>query len=463
MARMRMEGTMDAWQIRGLMEEAPVLSRLAAGEQVEWANPSRRPMDEVRGAQELGARDIADAQDRLSRFAPLVMELFPETAPHGGVIESDLVEAPAMRRLLNERYGAGLAGRLLIKRDDGLAVAGSVKARGGIYEVLKYAEGLALAEGLLTPDQAMGGEGSAQAYRALAGERARSVFSRHAIRVGSTGNLGMSIGIMGARLGFHVEVFMSSDARQWKKERLRSFGAQVLEFEGDYGAAVACAREESSADPTCHFVDDENSRDLFLGYATAAGRLRAQLEAHGVEVSGERPLFVYVPCGVGGAPGGISFGLRHEFGDAAQCLFVEPTNAPCMLTGMASGLHSDICVQDLGLSGQTHADGLAVGRPSGFVGRLMEPHFAGGLTVEDGLLYDYLRDLVEAEGTFIEPSSCAAFRGPARIGRSEELGAYLEAWGLRDRMAQATHVVWATGGSLVPEDERARYLATHLR
>ena len=452
---------MDGVHAHELIDRAPVLARLAAGESVEWANPARKPMDEVRCGQELGAADIDDARARLERFAPLVAELFPQTRERGGIIESELVEIPAMRAVLNERHGAGLSGRLLLKKDGHLAVAGSVKARGGIYEVLKYAEELALGEGLLVTGQATGAAGSAEAYRALAGDRARKVFASHTIRVGSTGNLGLSIGIMGAALGFHVEVFMSRDARQWKKDLLRSHGAVVVEFDGDYGAAVAQARGQSAEDPSCHFVDDENSRDLFLGYAVAASRLRPQLDELGVEVGEENPLFVYIPCGVGGAPGGISFGLRHEFGDAVHCFFVEPTSAPCMLAGMASGLHDRICVQDLGLDGRTQADGLAVGRASGLVGPLMEPHFSGGLTVEDGRLFDYLRDLWESEGVFVEPSACAAFQGPARIERSPELRAYLEAWGLAGRMGDATHIAWATGGSLVPFDERAGYLARH--
>ena len=54
-----------------------------------------------------------------------------------------------------------------------------------------------------------------------------------------------------------------------------------------------------------------------------------------------------------------------------------------MLAGLLTGLHSQISVQDLGLTGKTQADGLAVGRASGFVGKTMEHFISGVLTVDD--------------------------------------------------------------------------------
>ena len=96
-----------------------------------------------------------------------------------------------------------------------------------------------------------------------------------------------------------------------------------------------------------------------------------------------------------------------------------------MLVGMATGLNHEISVQDIGLTGLTHADGLAVGRPSGFVGGVMKYLLSGEFTIRDSKLYDYMRDLLQTEDIFLEPSACAAFQGPAYMEKSEISQKYL--------------------------------------
>ena len=431
----------------------PIVRDLAQEKEVAWINPDKTSMEEARKAMELSMKDVDDAEARLERFAPFIMKCFPETKARNGIIESVLTPIPKMKKKINEKYYSDLKGKLLLKQDSHLAIAGSVKARGGIYEVLKHTEDLALEKGILKPGDS---------YEKLADPEAREFFRGYTIQVGSTGNLGMSIGIMSAAVGYEVIVHMSADAKQWKKDLLRSHGVTVIEYESDYSEAVKNGRKQSDENPKSYFVDDENSRTLFLGYAVAAKRLVGQLEQLGVTVDAEHPLFTYIPCGVGGAPGGVSFGLKLMFGDNVHCFFVEPTQAPCMLTGMATGLNHEISVQDIGLTGLTHADGLAVGRPSGFVGGVMKPLLSGEFTIRDGQLYDYMRDLLETEDIFLEPSACAAFQGPIRLNQEETVKEYLKEQGLIEKMGNATHIAWATGGSLVPEEIREEYKNTYL-
>ena len=427
----------------------PLIRDLVALQETTWFNPGVAPVAQAIGDVGLTDADVADASARRARFASYLRQAFPETASSDGIIESDIVPVPHLQQLLGERYRQALTGSLWLKRDSHLPISGSIKARGGIYEVLKHAEDLALAENFLTLEDD---------YALLHSDKARAFFGQYKIAVGPTGNLGMSIGIMGAALGFDVTVHMSADARQWKKDKLRSHGVTVVEYESDYSVAVAQGRQQAESDPTCHFVDDENSVNLFLGYAVAGERLKQQLAAAQISVDTQHPLFVYLPCGVGGAPGGVAFGLKLAFGDAVHCIFAEPTHSPCMLLGVYTGMHDEVSVQDFGIDNVTAADGLAVGRASGFVGKAMQRMLDGFYTVSDEEMYSLLALMERSEGLRLEPSALAGVPGIARV-LGEQQG-YLARAGLSPQaMANATHLVWATGGNMVPAAEMDAYLA----
>lgn len=431
-----------------LIAQFPLLADLIALKETTWFNPATTSLAEGLPYVGLTAQDVADAHDRLARFAPYLAQAFPETAAQGGIIESEVVAIPAMQRRLTQEYQQPIFGELLLKKDSHLPISGSIKARGGIYEVLAHAEKLALAAGLIaiTDD-----------YSRLLTPECQQFFSQYSIAVGSTGNLGLSIGIIGARLGFRVTVHMSADARAWKKAKLRRHGVTVVEYAEDYGVAVEQGRKPAEADANCFFIDDENSRTLFLGYAVAGQRLKEQFASQGRVVDANHPLFVYLPCGVGGGPGGVAFGLKLAFGDHVHCLFAEPTHSPCMLLGVYTGLHDGIAVQELGIDNVTAADGLAVGRASGFVGRAMQRLLDGVYTVDDQRLYNMLGWLAQEEAIKLEPSALAGMAGPQRVCASAD---YRKLQGLSEvQLNHATHLVWATGGGMVPDEEMAQYLA----
>lgn len=420
--------TMKEWK-----NEFPLLQNLMDYEETFWLNENLMTAEKALMKLSLNEADILAAEARLKRFAPYIEYVFPETAYSGGIIESPLTDISKMKDGLKSLYGTEIFGELYLKEDNKLPISGSIKARGGIYEMLAYAEGLALEANMITVNED---------YKIFAREEFKTYFSQYSIVCGSTGNLGLSIGIMAAKLGFKVTIHMSDDARQWKKDLLRKKGVTVVEHSDDYSKAVIEGRRQSSLNPKSYFIDDENSTTLFLGYAVAAIRLKAQLESENIAVDEDHPLHVYLPCGVGGAPGGVAFGLKTVFGNNVHCYFAEPTHSPCMLLGMMTDYQDAVSVQDFGIDNKTAADGLAVGRPSGFVGNFLRELITGAYTVSDENLFKMLTVMYNYEKIKLEPSALAGVIGPIK---TKEKG---------------THVAWSTGGDMVPEDVWKEYYQT---
>lgn len=416
------------------------LARIKRAEPSFWANPfaSGTVADDPLGSA------VAEAEDRLRRSRTLLTKLFPQLGGQDDPLRSPLRSAAKLAEALGE--APAQASRHWVKADHELPVAGSVKARGGFHEVIAFAEKIAIAHGLIDPHADLA---------PLADPAARSFFAEYTIVVGSTGNLGMGIGLMASALGFRAVVHMSHDAKAWKKQRLRTHGAIVIEHAGDYAQAVANGRLAAEKDPLAHFVDDECSVDLFAGYAASAPELAAQLRECGIAVDARHPLFVYIPCGVGGAPGGITYGLKRIFGSDVHCIFAEPVQSPSMLVQLIHGVDQLTSVYDMGLSNRTEADGLAVGQASMLVAPLMRTRLDGIYTLSDAQLFSLMRADLASNDFGVEPSAAAAYAGPAFL-RTSAGQTYLDKAGLRDTFANATHISWTTGGSLVPSDERAK-------
>ncbi|BCH12557.1 putative D-serine dehydratase (plasmid) [Mesorhizobium sp. 131-3-5] len=390
-----------------------------------WPNPNYRPSDNIAEgpAGALNASSLLEARGNWLRLAPVLDVVFPDGSDTE--IQSSLIE------IGNHGFdGIGL----LAKCDHDIRSTGSIKGRGGVYEVLMFAEMLANSHGLNVSAYPIG----------LLSQEAGDLFGRYRILVGSTGNLGFSVGVTARRLGFAVEVHMSREAKSWKKERLRRFGVAVVEHDDDYSVAVSSARRAASGDPFSYFVDDEHSLTLLLGYSSAAFEICQQLKQSDVAVNEQNPLYVYLPCGVGGAPGGITLGLKYFFGPHVHCIFVEPVASPCMLVQLAAGVSGPVDVYACGLSNDTIADGLAVAQASLLVAETAGPQIAGVATVSDDDMIRWVHDLWISDSMRLEPSGAAGFAALARHGRDirKSLGG-----------KEGTTIVWTTGGAFLPDAE----------
>ncbi len=154
----------------------------------------------------------------------------------------------------------------------------------------------------------------------------------------------------------------------------------------------------------------------------------------------------------------MAFGLKLVYGDAVHCFFAEPTHAPCMMLGLVTGLQDQVCVQDFGIDNRTAADGLAVGRPSSFVGKTIQPFLSGSYTISDEKMYHYLAMLADAEDIWLEPSALAGMAGPLWLLGSRQGQEYLKDNGLAGKENQITWMPWATGGNMGAAGDHARIL-----
>ena len=120
---------------------------------------------------------------------------------------------------------------------------------------------------------------------------------------------------------------------------------------------------------------------------------------------------------------------------------------------MATDRYEDVSVRDFDIDGITEADGLACASPSGFVTRMDRNIVSGDFTVDDARLYEFMCMLNDTEDIRIEPSSCAAFLGPVQVARTPTGHNFPNVHGITsEKLQNAVHICWATGGALVPED-----------
>ncbi|MDO4617720.1 MAG: D-serine ammonia-lyase [Lachnospiraceae bacterium] len=409
----------------------PMLENTRKQEESLWINPEKIDTEVHQTINEYSYIYLKAAQKRFMRFLPYIAEAFPETAAKKGVIESGLIEIPAMKEWLNTR-GANLQGRVFLKDDAHLPVGGSVEVRGGVHAVLRIAEDLARDAELLVPGEK---------YNVFNKEAYRQLFGQYTILLCTGADLALAAGLTAEKLGFRVIAQLPSGEAEWKKQLLKEHGIVIREYEGDYRQAVSAAKREADADPKI-FLIDKDSKDLFFGYSSAALRLKVQLGKMDISVDPEHPLFVYIPGDSAAAAGGLTYGLKEVFGRDAHCLIGESVSSSVSWKETLSGEHRMQDNPSEQKTGNSTAD-------ENFTEEMLRTLVSGIFQIDEESLNVYRKELVEKEQLFLEASACAGFAGPEQIQQKGTLWeSYLEKEGLKDHVSDAVHIVWGTTGGL---------------
>ena len=73
--------------ISKFIEQEPILQDVKNEKETVWINKKKKSGQEVWDNFPFDENDIKDAEDRLKRFAPLLMEYFDDTKDTNGIIE----------------------------------------------------------------------------------------------------------------------------------------------------------------------------------------------------------------------------------------------------------------------------------------------------------------------------------------------------------------------------------------
>ena len=130
---------MENAKMNSLIAQYPLVKDLVALKETTWFNPGTTSLAEGLPYVGLTEQDVQDAHARLSRFAPYLAKAFPETAATGGLLNQNWLPFQ-LCKTAGKRISATDQRATVTEKDSHLPISGSIKARGGIYEVLAHAE-----------------------------------------------------------------------------------------------------------------------------------------------------------------------------------------------------------------------------------------------------------------------------------------------------------------------------------
>jgi threonine dehydratase len=262
----------------------------------------------------------------------------------------------------------------------------------------------------VNPIRAFKGRGTWLAVEALAGEG--RIGPGRPVVTASTGNFGQGVAFAARAFGLPAVVFADERANPLKLDRIRAFGAVVIQEGSDFDAARAAATAYATTRGALLLTDGEDPN-------VAAGAATIALEVTDAAGRGEVPLpsVAYVPLGNGALLVGLGAWLRHA---APECRIVgvSAAEAPSMVRSWEAGRVIETA------TAATYAEGIACRVPvpealESMVGRVDDL-----LLVSEDELHAAQDELTAETGIAAEGAAAASWAG-LRADRSRASGTAL--------------------------------------
>ncbi|MEK6721667.1 MAG: pyridoxal-phosphate dependent enzyme [Chloroflexota bacterium] len=247
----------------------------------------------------------------------------------------------------------------------------------------------------VNPIRAFKGRGTWLAVRELAG--AGRIGPELAVVAASTGNFGQGLAFAGRAFGIPVVVFADEHGNPTKLDRMRAFGATVIQSGHDFDAARAASEAYARENGAVLLVDGEEP-----WVATGAGTLAVEL-TDGV-LAGTLPELAtaYIPVGNGALIVGVGAWLRGA-APATRVIGVQSDAAPSMTESWRQGTPIETA------TAATFAEGIATRVPVSEALDMMVGRVDEMVLVSEAALREAQAELTEALGITVEGAAAASW------------------------------------------------------
>jgi threonine dehydratase len=257
----------------------------------------------------------------------------------------------------------------------------------------------------VNPIRAFKGRGTWLAVEALAGQG--RVGPGRPIVCASTGNFGQGVAFAARAFGVPAVVFADEHGNPTKLDRIRSFGATVIQQGRDFDAAREAA-EAHAGSVGGHLLVDGADPWVATGAATIALEVCDAAAAGGVPM----PSVAYVPLGNGALIVGVGAWLRHA-APSCRVVGVAAANASSMYDSWLAGRVIETP------TAATYAEGIACRVPVPEALDMMVGRVDDVLLVTEEQMHAAQAQLTAATGITAEGAAAASLAGlladPGRV------------------------------------------------
>ena len=175
------------------------------------------------------------------------------------------------------------------------------------------------------------------------------------VSTATAGNHGRSVAWRAKKLGLKCKIFISEYVSEFRAEKMRSFGADVIRVKGNYDNSLKeCIKQ--SKENNWQIVQDVAWQDYKLVPKLTMAGYSVMMKEISEQTKNEKISHVILQAGVGGMAAAMVAGIARYLDNIPKIIVVEPESAACVLESIRAGKIEKISIKKESLMGGMSCD-----------------------------------------------------------------------------------------------------------